>query len=205
MLYDKSRTFKTCKLAELLDFLKTAPQDYIVYAQCVDSIYPVSDMSNSSDSVAIFSVETYGKRPKKTYTVAQFIAAIEDLFDQDIVTNSTSVYLEPAENTDPDLDAQLTEARAIGIGGISDICQDVYLVAGELWDFVDDSVEYHPTDVDENIADKYKYNSISVADVIHTLREMARDDKYNYALDHMITFASELTGLSEDRIAELMR
>lgn len=47
-------------------------------------------------------------------------------------------------------------------------------------------------------------NTISVKDVLHTLRECNRDSKYEGAFEHMLAFASELTGLSEDFLLEHM-
>lgn len=46
--------------------------------------------------------------------------------------------------------------------------------------------------------------TISVADVVHTLRECQRDWKYSGQFSHMLAFASELTGLSEDALIEMM-
>ena len=50
----------------------------------------------------------------------------------------------------------------------------------------------------------FEANTISVEDVLHTLREYNRDGKYEHAMDHFLTFASELTGLSEDVLLEQM-
>lgn len=47
-------------------------------------------------------------------------------------------------------------------------------------------------------------NTISVVDVLHTLRECDRDSKYEGAFEHMLAFASELTGLSEDFLIDRM-
>lgn len=51
---------------------------------------------------------------------------------------------------------------------------------------------------------KYDINTLSVNDVIHTLRECERDAKYEGRFEHMLTFASELTGISEDSLYESM-
>lgn len=49
-----------------------------------------------------------------------------------------------------------------------------------------------------------KINSISVNDVLHTLRECERNERYEGFFNHMLTFASELTGLSEDSLYSAM-
>ena len=46
----------------------------------------------------------------------------------------------------------------------------------------------------------YELNTISVRDVLHTLRECDRNERYEGMFDHMLTFASELTGISEDTL-----
>lgn len=48
----------------------------------------------------------------------------------------------------------------------------------------------------------FDVNSISVNDVLHMLRELDRDGKYEGMFDQFLTFASELTGISEDTLAE---
>ena len=48
----------------------------------------------------------------------------------------------------------------------------------------------------------YDVNTISINDVIHTLSECARDRRVDGMFEHMLTFASELTGLSEDALLE---
>lgn len=50
----------------------------------------------------------------------------------------------------------------------------------------------------------FELNTISVNDVVHTLRECARDSKYEGMFEHMLTFASELTGISEDTLSSSM-
>lgn len=50
----------------------------------------------------------------------------------------------------------------------------------------------------------YEMNTISVNDVLHTLRECDRNEKYDGMFEHMLSFASELTGLSEDTLAGAM-
>lgn len=47
----------------------------------------------------------------------------------------------------------------------------------------------------------YDVNTISVNDVLHTLRECDRNKQYEGAFKHMLSFSSELTGLSEDTLA----
>lgn len=47
-------------------------------------------------------------------------------------------------------------------------------------------------------------NTISVNDVLHTLRECERNERYDGMFEHMLAFASELTGLSEDALMESM-
>ena len=42
----------------------------------------------------------------------------------------------------------------------------------------------------------FELNSISVNDVLHTLRECERNGRYEGMFEHMLTFASELTGIS---------
>lgn len=44
----------------------------------------------------------------------------------------------------------------------------------------------------------------SIDDVVHTLKECDRDWKYNGAVEHMMLFASELTGLSVDALSNMM-
>jgi len=46
----------------------------------------------------------------------------------------------------------------------------------------------------------YNEHTISISDVLHTLRECDRNDNYKSMIDHMLTFASELTGISEDQL-----
>lgn len=50
----------------------------------------------------------------------------------------------------------------------------------------------------------YDERTISISDVLHTLRECNRNDNYESMFDHMLTFASELTGISEDQLCTLM-
>lgn len=50
----------------------------------------------------------------------------------------------------------------------------------------------------------YKVNSISVNDVLHTLRECDRNERFDSIFEHMLTFASELTGISEDSLSSSM-
>jgi len=50
----------------------------------------------------------------------------------------------------------------------------------------------------------FEMNTISVNNILHTLRECERDQKYEGMFDHMLTFASELTGLSEDALVDAM-
>lgn len=45
---------------------------------------------------------------------------------------------------------------------------------------------------------------ISIDDVVHTLKECDRDWKYSDAVEHMMLFASELTGFSIDALSEMM-
>ena len=47
-------------------------------------------------------------------------------------------------------------------------------------------------------------HTISVNDVIHTLRECDRNARYEGMFDQMLIFASELTGLSPDLLMEKM-
>ena len=47
-------------------------------------------------------------------------------------------------------------------------------------------------------------STISVDDVLHTLRECERNVRYEGMFDHMLTFASELTGISEDTLYSSM-
>lgn len=47
-------------------------------------------------------------------------------------------------------------------------------------------------------------DTISVSNVLHTLRECDRNERYEGMFDHMLTFASELTGISEDTLAASM-
>ena len=44
----------------------------------------------------------------------------------------------------------------------------------------------------------------SIDDVVHTLKECDRDWKYSGAVEHMMLFASELTGLSVDALSNMM-
>lgn len=46
--------------------------------------------------------------------------------------------------------------------------------------------------------------TISLEDVVHTLRECQRDWKYTGRFEPMLAFASELTGISEDGLMEMM-
>ena len=46
--------------------------------------------------------------------------------------------------------------------------------------------------------------TISVDDVVHALRECQRDWKYSGRFEPMLAFASELTGISEDGLLEMM-
>lgn len=46
--------------------------------------------------------------------------------------------------------------------------------------------------------------TISVNNVVHTLRECQRDWKYSGRFQPMLAFASELTGISEDGLMEMM-
>lgn len=50
----------------------------------------------------------------------------------------------------------------------------------------------------------FELNSISVNDVLHTLRECERNGRYEGMFEHMLTFASELTGISEDTLCSSM-
>lgn len=45
---------------------------------------------------------------------------------------------------------------------------------------------------------------ISLDDIVHTLKECDRDWKYSNAVEHMLLFASELTGLSADALSCMM-
>lgn len=47
-------------------------------------------------------------------------------------------------------------------------------------------------------------NTLSINDVIHTLRECDRNERYDGMIDQMLIFASELTGLSPDSLIEKM-
>ena len=46
----------------------------------------------------------------------------------------------------------------------------------------------------------FELNTISINDVIHSLIEYDRNQMYEGMFDHMLTFASELTGISEDTL-----
>lgn len=50
----------------------------------------------------------------------------------------------------------------------------------------------------------FEASTISVNDVLHTLRECERDHKYERVFDHMLAFASELTGISVDTLSMAM-
>lgn len=50
----------------------------------------------------------------------------------------------------------------------------------------------------------FDVNTISVNDVLHTLRECDRNERYDGMFEHMLVFASELTGMSEDALLDSM-
>ena len=50
----------------------------------------------------------------------------------------------------------------------------------------------------------HEINTISVSNVLHTLRECNRNELYEGMFEHMLTFASELTGISEDTLVASM-
>ena len=50
----------------------------------------------------------------------------------------------------------------------------------------------------------YHLDTISIDDVLHTLRECERNERYEGMFEHMLTFASELTGMSADALSEAM-
>jgi len=47
-------------------------------------------------------------------------------------------------------------------------------------------------------------NTFSIQDIVQTLSECRSDPKYESVFDHMLSFASELTGISEDTLCSLM-
>ena len=47
-------------------------------------------------------------------------------------------------------------------------------------------------------------NIFSLSDVLHALRECDRSERYEGMFEHMLTFASELTGISEDALCSSM-
>jgi len=132
----KCGEFSDRRLETLIDVLKAAPADYIMYAACVDSIYPITGVLAGivdDEAVSFSSIETYGENPPKTCRVDEMTKNLVCGMEHENAYN-WDVCLEAATNVDPDLDMQLTENRTISSWGIDDICKMFVLFAGEPWD-----------------------------------------------------------------------
>lgn len=137
MLYTKHETFPCHRIFNIMEALKNAPAEYLVYVKHVDAIYPVTAVAsdNEEETVSFASEETYGRKPSKTYTTRQLLAEIERCMKQNQLGVDTEAYLEAADHTDPDLDLQLCEPCEIEGYGIDDTCRLFFLIAGACWDY----------------------------------------------------------------------
>lgn len=137
MLYTKHESFPCHRVLNIMEALKEAPANYLVYAKHVDAIYPVTAVAPDAgeETVSFASEETYGREPSKTYTTRQLLEEIEQSMKQEQMGLDTEAYLEAADNTDPDLDMQLCEPCEIAGYGIDDTCRLFFLIAGACWDY----------------------------------------------------------------------
>lgn len=137
MLYTKHEFFPCHRILNIMEALKKAPADYLVYAKHVDALYPITavTLDSGEETVSFASKETYGRKPSKTYTAKQLLDEIEQSMKQNQLGIDTVAYLEAADNTDPDLDMQLCEPCEIEGYGIDDICCLFFLIAGTCWDY----------------------------------------------------------------------
>lgn len=138
MIYSKTGTFPCHKALNVIQALKEAPEDYLVYAMYADSIYPITGVTDMAinDAVSFSSVETYGKLPQTIYTVAGLLHMISQLFaESENLDPYIDACLEAAQDTDPELDLQMTCPCEISGWGIDDTCCHFYLIAGTEWEW----------------------------------------------------------------------
>lgn len=137
-MYTKYESFPCNRILNIMEALKGAPEDYIVYAKHVDAIYPITAVMVDSaleEAIGFASEETYGRNPSKKYTTRQLFNEIEQSMKQLTLGTNIETYLEAADNTDPDLDMQLCEPCEIVGYGIDDTCHLFFLIAGTCWDY----------------------------------------------------------------------
>lgn len=135
MLYSKSNTFPCHAVGNIMNALREAPKDYIVYAQHVDAIYPITDIVAEDDVVSFFSEETYGKEPSKSYSVGESFEKLCKMAAEGQFYMHTDARLEAAENVDENLDLQLDEPCEIKGWGTDNVCRIFFLIAGTYWDY----------------------------------------------------------------------
>lgn len=130
MKFSKEGIFKENKTTEIKNMLKEMQQDYTVWVNCNDSIYPVTGINegNIYDMVSISSVETYGK-PYPKLTVKEILDQLKGF------PGNSEVCLEAVSNIDQELDMQMDSAREIAGWGIDDVCHMVFFISGKDIDF----------------------------------------------------------------------
>lgn len=143
MKYQKSYEFTS--LSGLVSILSELPETYQVWVSHVDSVYPVISIDTDTladNEVCVSSVETYGKPEPRAMTVGTFIKELkriaEDTTQQEESLQS-ALYATAAENTDPELDLQLTEPYRIEQIGVDKPMESfpggVYLITGTAYDY----------------------------------------------------------------------
>lgn len=138
MLYAKYETFSNHHVLPIIEALLEAPEDYLVYAKHVDSIYPIVAVTADytfEEVIGFASEETYGKKPSKTYTTKHLLEELLTSMEQFRFGIDTNAYLEAASNTDSNSDMQLCEPCEIKGYGIDDSCHLFFLIAGCCWDY----------------------------------------------------------------------
>ena len=136
MKYSRTGDFPCHKMLNILQALKEAPGDYLIYASHVDSIYPITGVTvgDVEDTVNFSSIETYGRPPQRIMTVKVLLQQIERLFKENKELDPyIDACLEAVEDADPALDLQMTEPCEIGGWAVDDTCRHFYLLAGAVW------------------------------------------------------------------------
>lgn len=122
----------------IVEALRKVPQDYLVYARHVDSIYPIVGITvdcSLEGAIGFSSEETHGKEPTKTYTTEQLLREILAYMENLRLGPDTKSYLEAADNVDTELDMQMCNPCEIEGYGIDDICRLFLLIAGACLDY----------------------------------------------------------------------
>lgn len=136
MRYAQEGIFNHTNISEIVKVLKKAPQDYSVWIRHIDAYYPIVGISvNSFDEddvvMGLASEETYGRKPSKSYTIAEMIDQMDFMVRDGQAKIDTTVFLESATNLDVSLDMQMEEPCCISGWGICNTCNDFVFLAGD--------------------------------------------------------------------------